>query len=860
VIKRIQWLFFVACCSLFLATASGQGEQRIIPGQWQFQEDIQSPSQFAGHPLGSRHWPHSLVVEYMRYLGEHSERAEWQPYARSHGGRELGFLTITSAANQKRTRRIQTLHRQLTQPKSSSKVAIETLPAVIQMGYGVHGDESSATHASLAVAYLLSAGLNEEIESWLDSMVIRIDPSLNPDGFNRFSHWVNENRGVHPSRDSLDREHRQPWPGGRVNYYWFDLNRDWLPAVHPESQGRLREFHFWKPDVVLDFHEMGTSSTYFFQPGVPKRTHPLSPQMTRELTRKFADYHAKALDDIDSLYFTEERFDDFYPGKGSTYPDLHGAVGILFEQASARGNVQESVNGDVYFWKTIRNQVATSLSSLRATHDLREPLLKNKREAYDEAIEMAAGQEIRAFAFSAADDRSRLERFANLLKLHDLEYQWLSSQGSVKLTTGESVELAAGTLLVPADQPEYRMLRTIVDRPTTFEESIFYDVSAWTLPLAYDLNQFELAEMPQNTSGASKEIQTPKNVNSQGKVVAYAMHWTSEKAAPDLWLVQSEGFRAKVATESFVARSGDQEVEFSAGTIVLPIGIQTQPESKLRQVIRRQCQATWIPLTSGLSPEGIDLGSGGFETLSQPRVLLVTGNGMSRYDVGALWHWFDTSLQMPVTMAEGSDLGSADWSKYNVVVLAGGGPEGVEASAWDRFSRWIADGGTVISIGTANQWLAGKNLVQLHPSSIVTSSSTQASKLVQRPYSQADDDRALELLSGIIVEGRMDLTHPLCWGQADESLPQFRNHKTFLKAVNSPYSNPVLYAENPLMAGYASEANLKTLQGSASVSIYGQGRGRVIAMAEMPGFRGFFRGSMRLFDNAVFFGPIIEAR
>jgi hypothetical protein len=858
--NRFLLLWVVACCSIWPGAVQGQGERRIIPGEWAFHDDIQSPSQFAGHPLGSRHWPHALVVDYMRYLGEKSERAQWQPYARSHGGRELGFLTITSAAHQKRTRRIQLQHQQLTRPKSSGKVPLATLPAVIQMGYGVHGDESSATHASLAVAYLLAAGIDEEIESWLDTMVIRIDPSLNPDGFNRFSHWVNENRGVHPSPDSLDREHRQPWPGGRVNYYWFDLNRDWLPAVHPESQGRLREFHQWKPDVVLDFHEMGTGSTYFFQPGVPQRTHPLSPQMTRELTRKFADYHAKALDDIDSLYFTEERFDDFYPGKGSTYPDLHGAVGILFEQASARGNVQESSNGDVYFWKTIRNQVATSLSSLRATHDLRESLLINKRDAYREAIELAAQQNVRAYAFSAGGDRSRLQRFASLLKLHDLEYRWLTDESSVGLVDGKSVDLAKGTLVVPADQPEYRMLRTMVDRPTTFEESIFYDVSAWSLPLAYDLTQFELAEMPAAVAGNFQEKTERWGEDVPGKVVAYAMPWNTEEAAADLWRVQAAGLRAKVATESFTARCGDQEVQFAAGTIVLPRGIQSEPKSKLQQVIRRQCEATWIPLTSGLSPEGIDLGSGGFEILSQPRVLLVTGDGMSRYDVGALWHWFDTTLNMPITMAEGSDLGSADWSKYNVVVLAGGEPEGVEVSAWDRFSRWISEGGTVISMGTSNQWLAGKNLVQLHPSSVTPPSSTQGTKLIQRPYAQAADDRALELLSGIIVEGRLDLTHPLGWGQADESLPQFRNHKTFLKAVNSPYSNPVIYADNPLMAGYASAANLNTLRGSSSVSVYGHGRGRVIAMAEMPGFRGFFRGSMRLFNNAVFFGPIIEAR
>ena len=849
-------------CSLCLPTTIlGQGEARIISGEWSFRDDIQSPTQFAGFPFGSRHWPHALVVDYMEYLSAQSERADWSVYARSHGGRELGFLTLTSMNNQKKLQQIRAKHRQLTRPDVDLKrLSLEDMPAVIQMGYGVHGDESSATHASIAVAYLLAAGTGEEIDTWLESMVIRLDPSLNPDGFDRFSHWVNDNRGINPSRDSMDREHRQPWPGGRVNYYWFDLNRDWLPAVHPESKGRLREFHLWKPDVVLDFHEMGTSSTYFFQPGVPKRTNPLSPQGTRQLTRKFADYHAKALDDIDAIYFTEERFDDFYPGKGSTYPDLHGAVGILFEQASARGNIQESPQGDVYFWKTIRNQVATSISSLRATRDLRLPLLENKRQAYEEAEQMALERDVRSYAFSAGDDHDRLKHFADLLTLHDIDFLWLPEGGMVDLVNGESVELVERTLIVPTVQPEYRMIKTIVDRPTTFEESIFYDVSAWSLPLAYDLTEHALASVPATAARETSQPTRSIDVEVEGRVVAYAMPWTREDSAPELWRVLDAGGLAKVATEDFTGRSGDQILRFGAGTIVLPVGLQTLQPGKLRQILKRSGDAVWIPLTTGLTPEGIDLGSGGFEVLPQPRVLLATGNGVSRYDAGVLWHWFDTQLNMPITMAEGQHFSSLNWSKYNVVVLAGGEPEGVGTVGWEKFKRWLMDGGTVISIGVANQWLASKNLVQVQSRVSANLDSKTSRSAIQRPYSEAANASALELLSGIIVEGQLDLTHPLGWGQADTSLPMFRNHRTFLTPASSPYSNPVIYAEEPLMAGYASETNLKSFRDAASVCVYGHGRGRVIAMAEMPGFRGFFRGSMRLFNNAVFFGPVTDNR
>ena len=210
------------------------------------------------------------------------------------------------------------------------------------LGYSIHGNEASGSNAVLLTAYYLAAANGEEIDNILNNSIIILDPSFNPDGLQRFSSWVNMHRSWVINPDPNDREYSEAWPGGRTNHYWFDLNRDWLPVQHPESRARLKRFHEWKPNILTDHHEMGTNSTFFFQPGIPTRNFPRTPAKNLELTRKMAAFHAKYLDKIGSLYYSEESYDDYYIGKGATYADLNGGVAILFEQASSRGHLQEN--------------------------------------------------------------------------------------------------------------------------------------------------------------------------------------------------------------------------------------------------------------------------------------------------------------------------------------------------------------------------------------------------------------------------------------------------------------------------------------------------------------------------------------
>ena len=287
-----------------------------------YDDNVPSPEEFLGYQVGEWHIQHALMVQYLERLAETSDRAMIYEYGRSHEFRPLVHLVITSEENQRNLDEIQANHLALTDPEQSADLDVSNMPAVVRLGYGVHGNEQSAHNAAPLVAYYLAAGQSAKVQELLDNMVIVIDPSLNPDGQDRFASWVNRHKSNTLNPDPNSREFRDVWPGSRTNHYWFDLNRDWLPVQHPESHGRVKAYHQWMPNINTDHHEFGSSSTFFFQPGEPLRVNPRTPQVTDELTMEVAKYHAEFFDEIGQTYYTQQGFDDFYYGKGSTYPDV----------------------------------------------------------------------------------------------------------------------------------------------------------------------------------------------------------------------------------------------------------------------------------------------------------------------------------------------------------------------------------------------------------------------------------------------------------------------------------------------------------------------------------------------------------
>ncbi len=832
----------------------------ILPDDAAYDPAVPTPSQYLGFEIGERHLQHHELLGYLRHLAAASKRVTIREYARSHGHRPLVMVTITSVKNQQRLDAIRKQHLLLADPDRSADIALDNLPAVINMGYSVHGNEPSGGNVAPLVAYHLAAGTGEQHQQLLDRVIVLLDPCLNPDGFERFAQWANNHRGRVPNADPNHREHREPWPNGRTNYYWFDLNRDWLPAQHPESQGRLAMYHDWKPNVVLDFHEMGTDATYFFQPGVPARNNPLTPAQTFELTRQFAQRHAAALDGIGSLYYTEERFDDFYMGKGSTYPDLHGAVGILFEQASSRGHVQESINGDLSFPFTIRNQFLTSMSSLDATLALRKPLLEHQRTFYRDALALARAGRTKAYVVEAPGDPVRLHRFLEILGRHQIKAYRLTQP----LRDGDRTFHAGQAFVIPTEQPEFRFLVDLFARRTEFDESIFYDVSAWTLPLAFQLQYAELTEPPAGDllgRQFNPQQRPQRTLEVAPNDLAYAIDWRGYFAPKTLHQLLAADVHVKVATEPFELGTGSSDAtHFDYGTLLVPVGIQGDKRTVIAEILAAAGQdgVAVHKTTTGLTPTGIDLGSSRFRPVPKPKWLLVTGG--NAYDAGEVWHLLDQRFSLPVTLVTEQQLGRITLSDYTAVILVGGTHQEIGTTGVERLARFIDDGGTLVAMGTSIPWLARNKVVEpAFRSSSPGDETASDDRPDRRPYASATVDSALQLVRGAIFETHVDHTHPVAYGYLPNApLPVFRNQRVFLEPSNNPYATPVVYTTDPLLAGYVSPDNLSTLAGSASVVTVSRGRGRAILIAENPNFRAFWYGTNRLFLNSLFFGSLVK--
>ncbi len=849
----MRCIYFVLF-SLLLAAGRAHSQEPItyfLP-DIDYDPAIPSPETYFGFQIGERHISHDQQLAYLRALAAVSPRLTLTQYAATYEQRPLIYLTITSEDNHRNLESIREQHLRLSDPDRSAEITIERQPLVLYQGFSIHGNEPSGGNAAPLVAYYLTAGRSPEVEQLLREVVILLDPCFNPDGFQRFSSWVNSNRNKNLATNPVDREFDEPWPGGRTNHYWFDLNRDWLLQQHPESRGRVELFHDWKPNILTDHHEMGSNSTFFFMPGEPTRTHPLTPPKNQELTARIGRYHAEALDAIGSLYYSGEGYDDFYYGKGSTYPDANGGVGILFEQASSRGHARQTDNGLLTFPFTIRNQVATALSTQRAAVGLRTELLEYQRQFYQEARRAAAADATRAFVFGEPYDQGRLQAFLEVLRRHQLDIFHLARQLK---SNGHTFE-PESSYVVPLEQDQYRMARAIFDTMVTFEDSIFYDISSWTLPLAFNIPYAAL----NGTAFSSELLGNPVAGLGRPAIAAtasysdyaYCFNWDEYYAPRALNYLQQQGLRAKVATKPFTLAGQS----FSYGAIMVPVAGQGKSGEEIHQLVQIAGRATGLPIygaSTGFTEEGIDLGSRDFELVEQPKVLLLTGEGVSSYEAGEVWHLLDQRYDMVVTKADITSLRASDLHDFNVLVMVNGNYSELSNGTVAGIKDWVANGGTLVATRNAVRWVKDKGLGY-----VTFREEEKMEDPGRRPYGKLREDNAAGLIGGAIFSAQLDLSHPLAYGYRRAELPVFRNSTLFLEPAKNPYATPLIYDAEPLLSGYISDKNTRLLAGSAAAVVTGSGRGKVICLTDNPNFRAFWYGTNKIFANAVFFGRLIS--
>lgn len=875
-----------------------------------------------GYDVGDRVSSHANLIRYMEALAAAApQRMKLFDYAKTWEGRKLVYAAIGSEANIKRLPEIRAAMKKLYDPRKTSAAdaakLMANLPAVIWLGYGVHGNEISSPDAALMTAYhLLAARDDKLVADVLSRVVILIDPIQNPDGRDRFVHNYEVAEGSEPNAETSAAEHNEPWPGGRTNHYYFDLNRDWLAITQPETAGRIKALQEWYPLVFVDLHEMGTESTYYFAPEAVPFNPNLVPEIQKDPLYWFGKNNAKWFDQFGFSYFTREVYDAFYPGYGASWPSYYGGLAMTYENGSTRGLiVRRNDETTITFRETVRRHFVASLSTCETAAQNRDQLLKNFWRYHVTAIEEAAQEPVKEYILPRRGNVSAVDRLASLMTEHGAE---VLRSGAAFSNGGK--QYPAGSYVIPLAQPAKRLVRTLLDPIVpmdkdflTAEEhrrqrrlsSEIYDVTAWSLPLQFNV---ELVAASTKTA-ANLELVKPGAVPAAGSVgepkLAYLIPWGSTASAKFLTAALKEGLRLHSTDRKFT----QQGREFPAGTLIIQVK-QNQPSLHDRVTrLARASGAEVVATDSGWVDDGPNFGSRWITYMRRPSIAIAWDQPTSSGSAGQLRFVLERQFGYPVTVIRTQQLAATDLDRFQVVILPDGGfgagyAQALGPNGARRIKDWVQGGGTLIGIGSALQFMSSPQAALLSitqeslpaepgvpatpratgaatpagttPSVTTPTTSTATGpgaaatpppgKLLEKPE---DFEKAIrpesELPSsahGFLARAKVDQEHWLTVG-VPETVNALVAGRTIYSPIKADRGINAAYFAGPndvLASGYIWDDFRKQLAYKPFAVLQREGRGFEIGFTADPNYRAYMDGLNILFLNAVFRGPAHAAQ
>ncbi|MBI1265570.1 MAG: carboxypeptidase [Alphaproteobacteria bacterium] len=811
------------------------------------------PEAVTGFAIGDIIWTPAMHSQYAHAVVAGSDRMTIETVGRSTFGRPIERIIITSPRNHARLEEIR--QTQLGLMRAGAEAAPQDHPVIFQTTFGVHGSEPSSYDSAALLLYHFAAGQGEAMERLLEEAVIILVIMVNPDGADRFANWTNMHRAVAPVADPQSREHFHEWPWGRTNHYWFDLNRQWLPVMQPEARVVVRATHEWLPGIAADMHEMGPNTTYFFSPGPLDGLHPLLSQDSLQLNLAMNRFLRDQLDGEGQLYVSEELFDDFYLGYGSSYPGLIGSAPYLFEQSSTRGILMETDFGVQRYDDKVGQQARALLALVRAGQHHRADLQAHLRNFFNESRQRAQADPVSAWVVTS-HDRARMADFFEVLDTHGVEVRELAQplrQNGRTYQPGEA-------FFIPVRQDQYRIVQGLFETQNVDGKTEFYDVSGWTQPLAWGLEYAAVRTGLFAPTLAGERITrveraAPEPARAR---VAYVMSWDSYYAPRALHRLQAAGVRAQMVPDPITVITDDGEVEVARGAVVVPVTRQPIDADALHALMVRAAREDSVAIHAARSSHttaGSDLGGFALSALTRPSILLVTGRSVNVNDAGELWHLMDAQMHMPVSQIDVTELPGADLSRYNRIILPHGGYGALPESMVTQLDAWVRAGGVLIATRGGARWVMDREL----SSARFAERDGEGSSPGPLAYEEMGGWDAEETIAGAIFGADVDLTHPLAFGLREPALALQRIGEDAFAAGDNPFALPLRYsAPDPLLSGYASQANRDALAGLGAVHAERRGSGAVILFADNPAFRAYFRGSSRVFMNAVQFGDTLR--
>lgn len=830
-------LFFILCC---LSTT-------LIA------QNIQSPSDFLPHNIGEKFTPHHQLVDYFEYVAENSDQVILRQYGRTYEDRPLILAFVSSKENLAKLDEIQ--NDNLIRAGVKSGTPKNNIP-IIWLSYSVHGNEAAGSESSMPVIYSLVSGNNPEAKNWLKDALIIMDPSVNPDGYSRYTHWVRRvsNNKITTNPDSW--EHNEPHPGGRMNHYMFDLNRDWAWQTQIESQHRMAVYNEWLPQVHADLHEMHKDDPYYFAPAA-QPYHTYITDWQNEFQFKTGKNHAKYFDQQGWLYYTKEIFDLFYPSYGDTYPIFNGAIGMTYEQGGSGSASREvdMVNGEtVSLRDRIEHHTTTSLSTIEAAHNNKEKLLDEFGKYFKNYATNPIGK-YKSFVVKNTNTKTQREAFLDLLDKNKIKYgltNTTTSQKGYEYATGKtkSFSIDKNDIIINAYQPKSVLVQVLLEPQHELVDSLTYDITAWSLIHAYGLTAYATeSKIPIN----SEYKRSPAQVETQSNAYGYLAKWESLADAKFIGQLMDQGVTARAATAAFTLEGKNYE----PGTLIITRGDNRKLGNDFHKIVLQTAKKldyeNLNAVSTGFAERGSDLGSESSILLKKPKVAVLAGDKTSPYSFGQIWHFFETDLNYPIVTVPVSNFSFLDFDEYSLIIL----PDGwyrLSDSVLDKLKTWIRGGGRVIVVGGAMSNFEEKSGFNLEKDSDESNSKRPSQKetLDSRlePHSHSRRKSISNNMPGAIYRLDWDNTHPLGYGMPDYyfSLKTSRQHYPYLKNA----SNVGYIKDNPMVLGFAGAKARRNQENTSVFAVQDMGRGNITYMVDNPLFRAFWYQGKMVFSNAVF--------
>ena len=848
-----------------------------------FSSNLLSPKQFLGYELGDKFSFHHDAVGYFQHVSNTMPHVSLVRYGETYEGRPLIAAIIVHPNNKQSIEEIRKNHL-----ASSGLIEQNTKKneyAIVWLSYSVHGNESSSMEAAIKTLYSFANLKNEKQLKWLEKIVLIIDPCVNPDGRDRYANYFRMTGNTIPDIDSYTRSHKEPWPGGRTNHYYHDLNRDWCWQTQQETQQRIKLYKKWMPHVHVDYHEQYYDEPYYFAPAV-EPYHELITDWQREFQKIIGQNNARYFDKNQLLYFRNEEFDLLYPGYGDTYPIFNGALGMTYEKGGIGAGVaiKTEAKDTLTLEERIDHHYLTGIATIEATYENIDRVLKEFKVFFTSPISKKQTK-YKTFVISGTNHPNKIRGLISLLKLNKIEFGFLSSNKSKSVKnayeylTGEkkTIKVSNKDICIPIDQKLGILANVLFEPKTNLSDTLTYDITAWSLPYIYGLDAYALEnnlklELKDVLPFKSLELKIDKN--SYG----YLSKWGTINDLKFLAEILNHRVTVRVAEKSFK----HEGINYTPGTLFISPRGNEHLGSKLHEIIKTASTNHSPEITSiktGSSSKGIDLGSSNFNVITKPKVGILAGDGISSSSFGEIWHFFEQQIQFPISVINSSDYKSSLLNELDVLILPNGNysflkttiPANsqikketgasllVNSAPPKELLDWVNDGGRLIVIGSAmkkfvDQKGFGLNAYESESAKKEAKNDIEKERLKERnrKYGERKRDKLKNSVYGSIVRVDLDNSHPLAFGYK-EYYHNLKLEKTLYPRLLKGWNVGILKDPNSVVAGFMGYKIKKRIKNNLIFGVHDAKKGKVIYISDNILFRSFWYDSKVLFGNAIFF-------